>query len=329
MDESIKLELPDLKINIKIIFVVGHTASGKSQWALEQAQKYQGSIVNIDSVQFYKGLAVGSAAPSPEDLLKAPHYLYSYVHAPDEMTAGNFLRDFYQLIDGKKIQSPIFVVGGTGFYIQALEKGMYDVEPIETTYREQIEEELKSQGAEKLFLELKTADANCQIHKNDHFRLVRAIEVLRAFGKTPSDLKLQSLNQKNKNSLPYAFIKIGFSLPKELALENVQKRTLWMIENGLIQETEKMLNQGFQDWAPLSSVGYKETCEFLLLKKSKAWLVEAINQSTMQLIKKQKTWFKRDSTILWSDCSLESFQKIEQQLDLFLTRIDVEPVAKR
>lgn len=302
----------------KVVFVVGHTASGKSSWALAQAEKHGGVIINSDSVQFYKGLLIGSAAPGAEDLQKVKHYLYSYVEAPLEMTAGQYIRDFYQLLEEKKIKGPLFIVGGTGFYIQALEKGMYDVEPIATSIRLEIEEELRNFGAEKLFLELKAADPESQIHLNDHFRLVRAIEILRHNGKTPSVLKAESLAQKNKNSLPYPYIKVGFSLDKEISLAAVEKRTATMIQQGLIAETENVLKQGFENWAPLSSVGYKETAEYLIHNKSKDWLSEAINKSTMQLIKKQKTWFKRDSTILWSDNSVGSTTNLDHSLDQFL-----------
>lgn len=305
----------------KVIFVVGHTASGKSSWALAQAQKLGGSIVNSDSVQFYKGLQVGSAAPSDSELKLAPHYLYSYIEAPHEMTAGQYLRDFYQLVDSGKMKGPLFVVGGTGFYIQALEKGMYDVEPIEASLREEIEAELEREGAEKLFAELKEADPQVAIHLNDHFRLVRAIEVLRHTGKTPSELKAESANSKNKNSLPFPYIKVGFSLEKDLALKQVQSRTAAMIKSGLIEETEGFLKQGFESWAPLASVGYKETVQFLKENQSQDWLFENINKSTMQLIKKQKTWFKRDQSILWSDGSLQTLSDLERGLNSFLGRL--------
>ncbi|MBC7464961.1 MAG: tRNA (adenosine(37)-N6)-dimethylallyltransferase MiaA [Bdellovibrio sp.] len=302
----------------KVVFVVGPTASGKSGWALAQAAKHGGVIINSDSVQFYKGLQVGSAAPTKDDLKKVPHYLYSYVEAPLEMTAGQYIRHFYQLIESAKIKGPLFIVGGTGFYIQALEKGMYDVEPIGPEIRLQIEDELKNVGAEKLYAELKAADPGSQIHLNDHFRLVRAIEILRHNGKTPSVLKAESLSQKNKNSLPFPYIKVGFAYEKEKALPIVENRTQLMIDGGLIEETNACLKQGFSDWAPLASVGYKEAVDYLIHNKSKDWLFENINKSTMQLIKKQKTWFKRDSTILWSDNSLESVSNLDRRVGLFL-----------
>lgn len=291
----------------KCIFVVGPTASGKSAWALEQAKKYNGSIVNVDSVQFYKELVVGSAAPSDDEKKQVPHYLYSYVEAPNEMTAGQFIRDFYQLLEEKKdIKFPLFIVGGTGFYIQALEKGMFDVEPIPEEFRQKIEDELEVKGATELHAELLRQDPQSKIHVNDHYRLVRAIEIIRFTGKTPSELKENQ--SANKNEFPFPYIKVGFDFEKEIFVERVQKRTQAMVNSGIVEEVSAKIQQGHQSWSALQSVGYKETLEFLLTGQNKEWLTSAIQQSTMKLIKKQKTWFKRDSTILWSKQSEELAQ---------------------
>ena len=282
----------------KCIFVVGPTASGKSAWALEQAEKYQGSIVNIDSIQLYQDLIIGSAAPTSFEKKRVPHLLYNYVVAPTEMTAGGYLRDFHQMIESAP-DFPLFIVGGTGFYIQALEKGMFDIEPVPQEIRTAIESELALAGAEKLFAELKVGDPHSKIHINDHFRLVRAVEILRHTGGIPSELN--KANSENKNAFPFEYIKVGFDFEKSLYEIPVRKRTELMIENGIIEETLVLKERGLSDWAPMQSVGYKETVEFLANGKSRDWLAENINRSTMQLIKKQKTWFKRDSAILWSN----------------------------
>lgn len=280
----------------KCIFVLGPTASGKSAWALEQAEKFGGSVVNIDSIQFYKGLEVGSAAPTAEDKKRVPHYLYSYVEAPKEMTAGRYIEDFYKLAEGD-IRFPLFITGGTGFYIQALEKGMFNVEPIPEEFRTEIEAELEAKGAEVMHRELLQKDPQSKIHVNDHYRLVRAIEIIRYTGKTPSDLK----SAQGKNSFPFPSIKVGFDFEKEIYRKRVAYRTKNMIASGIIEETKNFLDKGFANWAPLQSVGYRETVSYLNEGRCGEWLQESIEQSTMQLIKKQKTWFRRDDAILWSN----------------------------
>lgn len=286
--------------NMKCVFVLGPTASGKSAWAVEQAQKYSGSVVNIDSVQFYEGLIVGAAAPTAEEKRQAPHYLYSYVKAPQEMTAGGYITDFYQMIEQQKPKFPLFIVGGTGFYIQALEKGMFDVAPVPEAVRENLEAELQQKGADALHAELKMHDPDSKIHVNDHYRLVRALEIIRHTGKKPSDLLTR---EQNKNALPFDSIKIGFDFEKTEFENRVRVRTEKMVSGGIIEETRFFVQKGFENWAPLSSVGYKECVQWLRNSPNPKIeeLKAAVQQSTMQLIKKQKTWFKRDGTILWSN----------------------------
>jgi len=283
----------------KVVFVVGPTAGGKSAAALQAAIRTKGSIINIDSVQFYKGLEVGSAAPTEAEKKQAPHYLYSYMSAPEEMTAGKYIQDFYKLLEDPTLKFPLFIVGGTGFYIQALEKGLYDIEPIPEKIRFELEDELVEKGADVLYAELKEKDPDTIIHVNDHYRLVRALEIIRTTGKTPSQMK--SDQEYKKNQFPFPYIKVGFSFEKEVFLQRVKLRTRNMIEGGLIEETEHFLKHNFSDWAPLASVGFKETLQFLNENKTKDWLNDSVVQSTMKLIKKQKTWFKRDASILWSD----------------------------
>ncbi len=285
----------------KVIFALGPTASGKSAWALEQAQRTNGSIVNIDSVQFYKGLEVGSAAPTEAEKRIVPHYLYSYVEAPHEMTAGKYIEAFYKLLENPKLQFPIFIVGGTGFYIQALEKGLYDIDPIPEEIRKDLEIEILLRGSGELYQELIKNDPGTSIHQNDHYRIVRTLEIIRTTGKIPSQMKAD--HDYKKKDFPYPFIKVGFSFEKEKFFERVRDRTEKMIKDGIIEEAQGFLIQKQTEWGPLSSVGFKETIEFLREGKTKGWLQESIVNSTMKLIKKQKTWFKRDSSILWSDQS--------------------------
>lgn len=299
--------------------MLGPTASGKSAWALEQVQRTGGSVVNIDSVQFYSGLLIGSAAPTEEEKQTVPHYLYSYVEAPEEMTAAAYLQDFYTLLKRPDLAYPLYIVGGTGFYIQALEKGMFNVAPVPQEVRHSIESELQQHGAEPLYAELKKHDPDSKIHINDHFRLVRALEIIRHTGAVPSQLKQNPAENKNGLTLPY--IKVGFDFEKPEYLERVRTRTEKMIREGIVEEVRYFCDRGFQSWAPLQSVGYREAMQFLHENQSREWLQQSIVTSTMQLIKKQKTWFKRDQTVLWSAQGKQSSDLLRPKLDQFLSRV--------
>lgn len=306
------------------MFVVGSTASGKSNWAMQLAKKHNGIIVNADSVQFYQGLEIGSASPTLEEKKQVPHHLYNYIEAPQEMTAGQFVRDFYSLLKELSLQKeirPLFVVGGTGFYLQSLEKGMYDVPEVSSELKAQIEHEIQQHGAEKAYQELIEFDPETKVHPNDAYRIGRALEVKRAFGKKMSELhaeyKSSSQNQF-KNYLKNPYLKIGIWNEKEVLLEKVQVRTQYMLQNGMIEEVKTFMAQGFSSWAPLSSVGYFEVKEMLEGRLAFELLESQIITSTMQLIKKQKTWFKRDQSILWSDGEKQKILHVENLLDQFL-----------
>lgn len=303
---------------MKVVFVVGPTASGKSDLALSWAQKYNGAIINCDSIQVFKSLTIGSAKPSPEDFQKAPHYLFDYIDEGKETTAGEYSRDFFLLLDRIKDKySVVFVVGGTGFYFQAIEKGMYPIGAANPETLKKIEDELKAGGALKLHEELteKDPETSAKISINDHYRLARAVEMMRTHGKSVSQIKAEF--EQSRNPFPYPLLKIGLKLSKEELLPRVQLRTEKMLQAGLIEEVQLLLQKGLGHWSPLQSVGYKETVEFLQgSNKDQKALKDQIVQNTMRLAKKQRTWFQRDVEIVWAQPG--NFLAAEEALQKFL-----------
>lgn len=309
----------------KFIFVMGTTASGKSELAMELALRYGGSIVNCDSLQVYHGLDIGTAKPSLSDRQKVPHFLLSYAHYPRVMTAGEYTRDFFQLLSEQNHDEVFYVVGGTGFYFQALEKGMYPVRAAVPEIKAQVEAEMSLPGGPgRLYLELQTRDVeySLKIHPADHYRLGRAIELLRAEGRTITDIQKEFLAKKAE--FPYPLLKIAPRLGRERLAERVSLRTQMMLKTGLIEETLDALEKDWGQWAPLSAVGYREVIEYLKNLKTLEWLEQAINQSTLQLAKKQRTWFQRDLDIHWFDVEdsileLAKSSRLNSLVRLFLT----------
>jgi tRNA dimethylallyltransferase len=279
------------------VFILGPTGTGKSGLALSLAQRHNGVIINFDSVQFYQGLEVGSAAPTAQEKKSVPHFLYSYVKAPKEMTAGEFLRDLSQVATQIPDDKVIFFVGGTGFYQQALEKGMFDVAEVDPQIKRQIIDEFERGLEQQLFEELTIFDPEHGHHINDHYRVGRALELKRAFNLRAGDIK----NRVPKKIVELKqFIKLGVDLDKDILKKRIILRVEQMIESGLIDETQAQIEAGFADWSPLNSVGFKETKDYLNGTISRMDLQNQIVQSTTKLIKKQRTWFKRDSAVLWS-----------------------------
>lgn len=264
--------------------------------ALELALKLQCGIVNADSVQVYKDLVIGSAQPSKDDFKIAPHYLYGYMPAGSSLTAAAFCEDVQTVLNTKlNPQNPVILCGGSGFYIQALEKGMFDV-PMTEEQKEKVEKTIEEWGWDRAYQELLARDPNVKIHANDHYRIGRALEILLVTGRKPTDIVAQS------ESAPLygkKLIKLGIDIEKEKLRERITQRTHQMLASGWIEEVEKLIASGHKEWSALRSVGYNEVLQFLDGKLTHSEMIANIVIANMQLIKKQRTWFKRDENIQW------------------------------
>lgn len=263
--------------------------------ALDLARELGNSvIVNCDSIQTYTKVEIGAAKPSNEAMKIVPHLLYSYVMPPRELTAGEYCRDFWEIVNSKIGEFSYFiVVGGTGFYFQAIEKGMYPVKAVSPNIMADLESRLSEEGAEFLHKELENQDPEAarRIHVNDHYRLLRALALIANEGKTVSEIKSQQVTV----DFPFPLKKYFVTWHREELHRRIEKRTSMMIEAGLADEVRDLLSQGLREWSPLRSVGYKEAIEYLDGNISTLdMLVEKINISTRQLAKRQETWFKRD-----------------------------------
>ena len=290
-----------------LIFILGPTAVGKTNWALQWAEQSSACILNSDSIQAYKDLKIGSAKPDFRKHPKITHYLFDEVSAPHVWTAGNFRRKSLEVLRKELLERKVFVVGGSGFYIQALEKGMYKVKASDP----KIVDKWKNKELSYLYELLKKRDPETakQISSKDRYRILRFLSLIESEGKPLSQIKKEFKEQK----LPWPYIKVGLSISKEELLKRVEKRTLRMIKEGLIEEIEELLRKGYRDWKPLSSVGYKEGLLYLEGKIKKEDLINKIVSSTMALAKKQNTWFKRDKDIKWFDfdrTALEVYKEI-------------------
>ncbi|RME17869.1 MAG: tRNA (adenosine(37)-N6)-dimethylallyltransferase MiaA [Bdellovibrio sp.] len=300
-----------------LLFVVGPTAVGKSSWALKWAQEAQGSIINGDSLQVFKELNIGTAKPSQEDQSKVPHFLFGHVSLTETYTAGRYRREVLSVLRSQP--EPFAVVGGSGFYLKALERGMYDIPPVPDALSQQLKDELKQKGTEALYQELLMRDPEYarQIHPHDSYRILRALGVVRSFKKMS---QVQKEFSERRLEEEFNVLKVGFYLEKEELRKRVRQRARKMLEQGLIEEVQSLLPQ-FSQHAALRSVGYKEVCHFLKVQphKSHEELLEAIVVSTMQLAKKQKTWFKKDTHVKWFHPQKEGDQAL-QLVSTFLKR---------
>lgn len=311
----------------KFLFICGATASGKSDLAIQIAKKFSGEIINCDSVQVYKHVQIGAAKPSVDEMKIVSHHLYDYVDFPNEKTAGEFRKDFLQLVRHANKNTFYLVVGGTGFYFQALEKGMFESITVPKDLRETIETELAQPlGRERLHQELMEQDplSAAKIHPSDSYRLVRAIEVIRFTGKSWSEIQAKFESESEGKAFPWPLLKLRVTWPRDQLRKRIALRTEQMLQRGLVTEVQELLAKGFanpgQEWAPLKSVGYKECVDYLRGPRDPAkisHLRDEIVLRTSQLAKRQETWFKRDKEMIDVPTAVFS-SALEKQVAEFL-----------
>lgn len=302
------------------VLIVGPTASGKSALGLQLAEHFQGAVLNCDSLQIYKRLDIGTAKPDAEERARVPHLLFDFLAPGEVLTAGDFRKLALEELAQHLPHRPVFGVGGSGFYIQALEKGMFDVKKPSSEIDAQVREDLKSKGLPALYRELEACDPEYADHlsPNDSYRIVRALVVFRETGRKVSDLKKEFA----RRDFPYPLLKLGLLPSREELLPRIQSRTRKMIKDGLIEEVEALRGEGFSGWPALQSVGYKECQMFLNGEIDRARLEQLISEKTVQLAKKQRTWFKRDTEIQVLDFE-HPFPEAVSAVSAFLDRLRV------
>ena len=311
---------PDPKRAIKaswpkkpLLGLFGPTAVGKTPLSFYLAEKLPASILNCDSISMYKGLDIGSAKPVKAiKQAKQALFLFDEWTPPEVGTAGAFRKKALSILEKELSHRPVLITGGSGFYVQALEKGMYPIKPVADSIKNKVQAVYQKKGTKALYEWLKTKDPKYakQISCKDTYRILRALCIIL------SEKKALSLIQSDfqENPLPYSYIKAGLYLPREVLLKKVILRTSVMIKAGLLEETQSLLDKGLEKWPLMNSVGYKEAVLYLKNKISKEELESHIVRRTMRLAKKQMVWFKRDKDIHWYRSTPASWPKI---YDLF------------
>lgn len=289
-----------------LIVICGTTASGKSQLALDLAQRLNAVILGADSRQIYKELDIGTAKPSLGDRQRVPHYLIDICEPTENFTLAEYQRQAQELI--ASLNQPILLVGGTGLYIQAIVKGLkIPAVPPQTDLREQ----LANLGQPFCYQLLSQVDpvAQSKIEPADVVRTLRALEVFYATGRPISSLQ-------GENPPSYPIVQIGLGLEPEQLQPRIVHRTHAMVEAGLVKEVEGLINQYGEDLPLLHTLGYAEIKQYLQGQISLAQATESIIVHTRQFAKRQRTWFRKDSAIHWLDANqanlLDSATKLVQ-----------------
>lgn len=283
-----------------LIILTGPTAVGKTKLSIALAQAINGEIISADSMQVYKGMDVGTAKITPEEMQGIPHYLIDEFPPDEDFNvvkfkeyAMNYVEEIYA-----KGKIPI-VVGGTGFYIQAL---LYDIQfdkaDQDTTYREELERFVQEQGAEELHRKLEEVDPKSAetIHANNVKKVIRALEFFRQNGYPISEHN--ELQRQNE----CAFDAVYFVLNNERSIlyERIDQRVDLMMKQGLIEEVESLYRQGYgRNLVSMQGLGYKEVIQYLEGEITQEEAVYIIKRDTRHFAKRQITWFKRERDVVW------------------------------
>lgn len=283
----------------KLIVLTGPTCSGKSSIALNLSDLIPIEIISADSMLVYKDFNIGSAKPSDEILLSRKHHLVNIINPNEDFDAWKYMEMGREIIDVSKSKN-FLVVGGTQLYIKSLIEGLTIDISQNKKIRETIYKQLSCKGLDYLYLKLKNIDPDSasRISSRDKQRIIRYLEINQITGLKVSQVFNVKSTQKIRD---VDYIKVGLSVRKDDLNLMISDRVEEMMLKGFVNEVEELRNKYSLKLKPFKSIGYKEICDYL---DSKITLEDAINlikTRTRQFAKRQRTWLRKDSEIVWFD----------------------------
>ncbi|HMD17763.1 MAG TPA: tRNA (adenosine(37)-N6)-dimethylallyltransferase MiaA [Terriglobales bacterium] len=308
--------MPKLHREPLVVVVLGPTASGKTALALALARRFQGEIVNCDSVAMYREFEIGTAKPSAAERAEIPHHLVDCVDPLADVSAGEYARQARQILreivlretaQRKKEQRrrvPI-VSGGTGLYLRALIEGLFAGPQRSDELRNKLRARVGERGTDYLHRILRRLDASAakRIHANDVAKVIRAIEVClssRPPTRRASRLNMTELWQQGREPLRgFRILRLGLNPERDVLYARINQRAAKMFDEGLIAETEKLLAKYGEQARPLSSLGYKQAVQFLRGGLDREAALVAAQQAHRNYAKRQITWFRREPDVHW------------------------------
>ncbi len=287
----------------KLVIITGPTAVGKSDLSIELAKRINGEIISADSIQVYKGLDIGSAKITEEEMQGIPHHLIDVLSPKDDFNiyifkemASNAIKEIV-----KKGKIPI-IVGGTGFYIQSV---IYDIdfkEEDNSEIRNELEKVLDEKGSEYLHNMLREIDEESaeKIHPNNTKRVIRAIEYYKLNDRPISE---HNVEEKAKDAV-YDAKYFVLTDDREKLYKKINERVDKMIDSGLVDEVEGLLSLGLDSsYNSMQGIGYKEVVDYLDGKTTLEVAKDNIKKNTRHFAKRQLTWFRREDNVIWVDKS--------------------------
>lgn len=285
---------------IFICAVVGPTASGKTGLAIELAKRNNGEVISFDSMQIYKNAPIATAVPTMEERQGIPHHLMEFVECDETFSVGKFIELAHQTIEEVVARGKLPVlVGGTGLYYSSLVDNIQFQSQSNDHFewRRKLEQRLQEEGIDVLYEELQNIDpkATEKIHKNNHIRVVRALEIYYTTGKTLTQQEEESRNTPS----PYAPCVIGLNYrDREHLYNRINLRVHNMLSDGIVDEVKGLYEKN-PEGTIMQAIGVKEFIPYFNGESTLEEVVETIQQESRRYAKRQLTWFRRDQRVNW------------------------------
>lgn len=288
--------VPHIDMGRKLVIVLGPTAVGKTDFSIELALKCGSPVISCDSRQIFREMTIGTAVPSASQLAAVKHYFIHSHSVTDNYTAGRYEVEALELIRRLFAEGheTLVMAGGSGFYIDAVCKGLDDFPPADQELRAALSERLRTEGVESLRLDLKRLDPESyeSIDIANGQRVVRALEVCLMTGRKFSSFKTATVKKRD-----FEIEKIGLTRPRDVLYDRINRRVLQMADDGLVDEVRSLVP--YRSLPALQTVGYREIFDYLDGSISLERAVELIQRNTRHYAKRQLTWWARDPEIRW------------------------------
>ncbi len=298
---------------MKTLFViVGPTGVGKTSLCLKVAEHLNTVIINADSRQVFKEIPVGTAAPTKDERKSIRHFFVGNLHINEYYNASKYEQDVLKLLNILfKYKDNVIMSGGSMMYVDAVCKGIDDIPSVDDNIRKTLQERFDKEGLSGISKELALLDSDYYaiVDKNNHKRIIHALEICLSTGKPYSSFRKNTTKER-----PFRIIKIGLNMDRQRLYERIDLRVEQMIHDGLIQEALNVYE--YKNLNALNTVGYKETFEYLDGLCTLDNAIFRIKSNTHKYCRKQLTWFKRDPNIHWF--SPDNIEEIINYINTFI-----------
>ncbi len=309
---------------IKILAVVGSTASGKTALSVALAKALQGEVISCDSMQIYRRMNIGTAKPTPEEMDGVPHHLLDFLEPDESFSCAEYVSLAQKTVQDIRARGkvPVFC-GGTGLYFDSFLRGNgFEETRVDLDLRDSLFDFAKTHGNHALHERLAKVDPEsaAAIHENNVKRVVRALEIYESTGVTKTEIDRRS----RTSASPYRACVIGLRYgDRKVLYDRIDRRVDLMLQSGLLEETERLMKEGVfeRNSTAAQAIGYKELLGYLRKEQSLDEAVEALKRATHQYAKRQITWFGAKNYVYWIDA--EFYGKRRSSKEIFQEALSI------